>query len=145
MPRSYQTESDELLSGINVTPIVDVFVTLLIVFIVTASAIVNRSMPVELPRAATSEIVPPSVLNIAISRDGEIFLNGAPASLDDIPRAVESARARASEGTTLAGFVSADIAAPYGRFAEAVDRLRLAGISEIALDTQPAEVETARP
>ena len=66
MPRSYQTESDELLSGINVTPIVDVFVTLLIVFIVTASAIVNRSMPVELPRAATSEIVPPSVLNIAI-------------------------------------------------------------------------------
>lgn len=132
---------DELIGGVNVTPIVDVCLTLLVVFIVTASQVVNRSMPVTLPRAATSESAPPSILNIAIAKGGEVFLNGAPGSLADIPRAVEAARARVAEAgqadATLAGFVSADVEAPYGKFAEAVDRLRLAGVTEIALDTQP--------
>lgn len=133
---------DELIGGVNVTPIVDVCLTLLVVFIVTASQVVNRSMPVNLPKAATSESAPPSILNVAIARDGAVFLNGAPGSLSDIPAAVEAARVRAAasgadEGK-LAGFVSADVEAPYGRFAEAVDQLRLAGVTDIALDTQPA-------
>ncbi len=131
-------EEGELISGVNITPIVDVCLTLLIVFIVTASAMVNRSMPVQLPRAATAESAPPSILNIAISRTGEVFLNGAPGRLEDSPRAVEEARARTAAEARLAGFVSADVDAPYGRFAEAVDRLRLAGVTDIALDTQPA-------
>jgi biopolymer transport protein ExbD len=132
---------DELIGGVNITPIVDVCLTLLIVFIVTASTIVNRSMPVNLPKAATAESTPPSILNIAIAKGGEVFLNGAAGRLEDIPRVVEEARAKAAAlGTEgkLAGFVSADVEAPYGKFAEAVDRLRLAGVTEIALDTQPA-------
>jgi biopolymer transport protein ExbD len=130
---------DDLIGGVNITPIVDVCLTLLIIFIVTASSIVNRSMPVELPKAATAESTPPAVLNVAIDREGKVFLNGAPGRIEDIPAAVEDARRRAEASSTkLAGFVSADVAAPYGRFAEAVDRLRLAGVTEIALDTQPA-------
>ena len=131
-------EEGDLISGVNITPVVDVCLTLLIVFIVTASTMVNRSMPVQLPKAATAEAAPPSILNIAISRTGEVFLNGAPGQLDDIPRAVEEARARTTPEAKLAGFVSADVEAPYGKFAEAVDRLRLAGVTDIALDTQPA-------
>jgi biopolymer transport protein ExbD len=131
-------DESELIGGVNITPVVDVCLTLLIVFIVTASTMVNRSMPVQLPKAATAEAAPPSILNIAISRTGEVFLNGAPARLEDIPRAVEEARAGAAAETRLAGFVSADVEAPYGKFAEAVDRLRLAGVTDIALDTQPA-------
>lgn len=131
-------DEGELITGVNITPIVDVCLTLLIVFIVTASAMVNRSMPVQLPKAATAESAPPSILNVAISRTGEVSLNGAPGRLEDIPRAVEEARARSAADAKLAGFVSADVEAPYGKFAEAVDRLRLAGITDIALDTQPA-------
>ncbi len=138
MAASYGGGDEDLITGVNITPIVDVCLTLLIVFIVTASAMVNRSMPVQLPKAATSEAAPPSILNIAISRTGEVFLNGAPGTLDDIPRAVEEARARATAEAKLAGFVSADVDAPSGRCAEAVARLRLAGITDIALDTQPA-------
>lgn len=132
---------DELIGGVNVTPIVDVCLTLLVVFIVTASQVVNRSMPVELPRAASAESAPPSILNVAIARDGAVFLNGAPGRLEEIPAAVEAARRRAAESGSdakLSGFVSADVAAPYGKFAEAVDQLRLAGVTDIALDTQPA-------
>ena len=129
---------EDLIVGVNITPLVDVCLTLLIVFIVTASAIVNRNIPVTVPRAATTESAPPDVLNVAVLKDGTVWVNGAPSTLDAIPAAVEAARARASSGK-VAGFVSADVAAPYGRFAEAVDRLRLAGITEIALDTQPVE------
>ena len=131
-------DGEELIGGVNTTPLVDVTLTLLIVFIVTASFVVDRTMPVELPKAATAEATPPSLLNVAITAKGEIFLNGAPGRLEDIPAAVAAARARAtSPDAKLAGFVSADVAAPYGRFAEAVDRLRLAGVTDIALDTQP--------
>lgn len=139
MAGSYDTGGDDLIGGVNITPIVDVCLTLLIIFIVTASSIVTRSMPVELPKAASAESTPPAVLNVVIDRAGEVFLNGAPGRLDDIPAAAEEARRRAeATGAKLAGFVSADVAAPYGRFAEAVDRLRLAGVTEIALDTQPS-------
>lgn len=134
---------DELIGGVNITPIVDVCLTLLVVFIVTASQVVNRSMPVNLPKAASSESAPPSILNVAIARNGDVFINGAPARLQDIPRQVEAARARAASAgagadVKLAGFVSADVDAPYGKFAEAVDQLRLAGVNDIALDTQPS-------
>ena len=131
-------DGDELIGGVNTTPLVDVTLTLLIVFIVTASFVVDRTMPVELPKAASAEATSPSLLNVAITASGEVFLNGAPARLEDIPAAVAAARARApSPDAKLAGFVSADVAAPYGRFAAAVDQLRLAGVTEIALDTQP--------
>jgi biopolymer transport protein ExbD len=138
MAASYEGGDEELIGGVNTVPLVDVTLTLLIVFIVTASFVVDRALPVKLPAAATSEATPPSLLTITIAADGEVFLNGAPGTLDGIPRAVEEARARSgSPDAALAGFVSADVAAPYGKFAEAVDRLRLAGVTEIALDTQP--------
>ena len=126
MATSYdQGEGDELIGGVNTTPLVDVCLTLLIVFIVTASFVVDRSMPVQLPKAASAEASPPSLLTIAISASGQLFLNGAPGSLDDIPAAVAADRARAVEGSAaLAGFVSADVAAPYGTFAAAVDTAR---------------------
>ncbi len=132
---------EELIGGVNVTPIVDVCLTLLVVFIVTASQVVNRSMPVTLPRAASAESAPPSILNVAIARDGAVFIDGAPGRLEELPGAVEAARARAAAAggeTRLAGFVSADVEAPYGRFAAVVDLLRQAGVTDIALDTQPA-------
>jgi len=74
-----------------------------------------------------------------VLKGGEIWVNGAPSSLEAIPLAVEEAKAKLGPDQKLAGFVSADVAAPYGRFAEAVDRLRLSGVVEIALDTQPIE------
>jgi biopolymer transport protein ExbD len=151
MAGNWSSGDDELIGGVNITPIVDVCLTLLIVFIVTASSLVNRSMPMQLPRAASAESTPPSILNVAISRTGEIFLNGQPGRLEDIRPAVEEARARATDPEAkLAGFVSADVDAPYGKFAEAVDQLRLAGVADIALDTQPvaspdAPVPAAEP
>jgi len=130
--------ADELVTGVNITPIVDVALTLLIVFIVTSSLILSRSMPVELPRAASAVETATGLLTLTVAPGGQVYVNGQPAALDDIPRAVAEARRRLGPGQTLTGFVSADVAAPYGRFAEVVDRLRVEGVTEIALDTRPS-------
>jgi biopolymer transport protein ExbD len=135
---------DDLVTGVNITPIVDVALVLLIVFVVTSSLILSRSIPVELPRAATGTETVVGLLTLSVARGGDLYVNGQAASLDDIPGAVAEARRRLEPGQTLSGFVSADVAAPYGRFAEVVDRLRLAGVMDIALDTRPVAEPPAR-
>lgn len=133
-------DDDEPISGINVTPLVDVVLVLLIIFIVTASFLLKSAIPIELPTAATSETRPQSLLTVLVSRTGELFINGSPGTLDGLKAAVESA-ARAKEGDLkkVEAFVSADVAAQYGVFAKVVDRLRVLGVSAIALDTKPEE------
>ncbi|HTP52791.1 MAG TPA: biopolymer transporter ExbD [Anaeromyxobacteraceae bacterium] len=145
MIRDYGSDpADDLVTGVNITPIVDVALTLLIVFIVTSSLILSRSMPVELPRAASAVETAAGLLTLAVARGGEVYVNGQPATIEDIPRAVAEARKRLPPGQPLTGFISADVHAPYGRFAEVVDRLRIEGVTEIALDTKPAPEATPR-
>jgi biopolymer transport protein ExbD len=131
--------ADDLVTGVNITPIVDVALVLLIVFLVTSSLIVSRSIEVEVPRAATASETAVGLLAIVVTASGELYVNGQPARLEDLPRAVAEARRRIDPGQKLSGFVSADVAAPYGRFAAVVDRLRLEGVTDIALDTKPVE------
>jgi biopolymer transport protein ExbD len=133
-------DGDEVISGINVTPLVDVVLVLLIIFIVTASFIMKSAIPVELPAAASGEQRAQGLLAITVARDGAIGINGQPASLAALPDAV--ARASAAQGgdaRRVEAFVSADVAAPYGQFAGVVDRLRVLGVTSIALDTRPED------
>jgi biopolymer transport protein ExbD len=134
----------DLVTGVNVTPLVDVMLVLLVIFIVTASFVVNPSIPLELPRAASASETPPDVLALVVTRDGTLYVDGRPAQVTELPAAVAAARARLGGGRTLTAFVSADVQAPYGRFAEVVDRLRVEGVTDIALDTRPAAEVPAR-
>jgi biopolymer transport protein ExbD len=131
--------TDDLVTGVNITPIVDVALVLLIVFLVTSSLIVSRSIQVEVPRAATGAETAVGLLALVVASGGEIYVNGQPARLEDVPRAVAEARRRLEPGQKLTGFVSADVSAPYGRFAQVVDVLRQEGVVDIALDTKPIE------
>ena len=133
-------DNDDVISGINVTPLVDIVLVILVIFMVTTTFVMQRSIPVTLPRATTGEASPGGLLNIAVTKDGAIYLNGERRELDGIAAAVEAARSRTSPGKEVSAFVSADVAAQYGLFAQVVDRLRLSGVTEIALDTQPADL-----
>lgn len=133
-------DDDDIISGINVTPLVDVVLVLLVIFIVTASFLLKSTIPVELPAAASAEQTPSGLLTVVVARDGAVSVNGQPGGLDALDAAVSSAAAtRDGRRDAVDAFVSADVGAPYGRFAEVVDRLRVAGVVKVALDTRPAE------
>lgn len=126
---------DEIISGINITPLVDIVLVILIIFIVTASFVLRNNIPVELPKAATGQDSTAGLLNLAIDKQGDLFVNGKPSSLEALPEAVEAARAKELK---VSAFIAADVSAQYGAFARVVDRLRQEGVTDIALDTQPA-------
>ena len=145
MAASFQ-QDDDIISGINVTPLVDIILVVLIIFIVTASLVLRTNVPVELPKAQTAEQSVEGLINLAVTSDGELFLNGRPGKLDDISALVTQAREKARErGGKVSAFISADVNARYGKFAEVLDRLRLEGVTDIALDTKPPEIADPQP
>ncbi len=140
-------DNDDIISGINVTPLVDIVLVILIIFIVTASFVFRNTMDMQLPRSASAEQRTGGLLNLALTADGELLIDGQPAAERDIAAAVRNARDeldRKGAGGEVSAFVSADVATQYGRFARVVDRLRLAGVAEIALDTQPLDLDEVR-
>ena len=142
MPLQTQLDQDEIIAGINVTPLVDVAFVVLIIFIVTASVVLKDNIPVDLPQAQTAEDSKSGLLNVGITSKGSIYINGNPGSLDVIAEAVRLARLQLEgQGQQLTAFISADVKAEYGKFAQVVDRLRMEGVVDIALDTQPMDRE----
>ena len=73
-------DDDDIITDINVTPLVDVVLVLLIILMVTATAIVSKTIPMELPTAATPEAVPttPTTFAISIDAEGELYLDRDP-------------------------------------------------------------------
>ena len=69
-------DDDEPITGINIIPLVDIVLVVLIIFMVTASYIVTPAIRVELPKAASGEPVANTVLSLVLTREGEMFLNG---------------------------------------------------------------------
>jgi len=132
---------DEIISGINVTPLVDIILVVLIIFIVTASLVLRNNIPVDLPQAQTSEQSVEGLINLAVTSEGELYLNGRPGKIEDIPAVVAEARQKVKDnGGKVSAFISADVQARYGKFAEVIDQLRLEKVTDIALDTKPPEI-----
>ncbi len=138
-------QDDDIISGINVTPLVDIILVVLIIFIVTASLVLRHNIPVELPQAKTGEQSVDGLINLAVTAEGNLYLNGRPGVLEDIPALVAKVRQKIKDsGGKVSAFISADTQARYGKFAVVIDRLRLEGVSDIALDTQPPDLVKER-
>ncbi len=138
------------LAEINVTPLVDVMLVLLIIFMVSAP-LLTAGVPLNLPKtdaAAVNDQTQP--ITVSVKRDGEIYLGEEPVSLDALPDRVQAAGARAgpaaggpaaggqaseSQGAAKPIFVRADGAAPYSVVAQVMARLSTSGFSAIDLIT----------
>jgi len=120
------------ITGINVTPLVDVTLVLLIVFMVTAKVIVSQAIPMPLPKASTPTAVQ-TTLAVAVTAEGKLTLDGAPmADADALSRAT---KARVGDPATAAdthAVIAADRGARHGAVIGAVDALRTAGVTKIA-------------
>lgn len=125
---------DGLLAEINVTPLVDVMLVLLIVFMVTAPMLV-AGIQVELPRGgAAGEIPEEDVVALAIDRDGILFVEDEPLH----PRLLEERlRAEMLGGRRIAVRLRADAAVDYGAVVRVLDVAQRAGVVDIGLVTRP--------
>ncbi|MBI5070109.1 MAG: biopolymer transporter ExbD [Deltaproteobacteria bacterium] len=124
-------EGDEPIAAINVTPLVDIMLVLLIIFMVTATYVARREIAVDLPRAAAGgEALPPTVA-FAVDAGGLLFVDGAPASPEEARRAVRQAVARSPEARAL---ISADRATSHGRVVEVIDLVKGEGMVRFAID-----------
>ena len=137
------SQDDDIISGINVTPLVDIVLVILIIFIVTASFVFKNNIDMKLPVAESAQQTTGGLLNLAIQEDGQLYINGKASAIDDIPAAVAETKTRLAaqnKAISVTAFVAADVKTQYGAFAGVVDRLRLEGVTEIALDTQPMDL-----
>jgi biopolymer transport protein TolR len=131
-----EESGDDMIAAINVTPLVDITLVLLIIFMVTATYVVREAIEVDLPRAASGgETVGPT-LAFAIDREGKLFLDGTPATLDAAREAVRTAVARSPEARAL---ISADRAVSHGRVIEVIDLVKQEGLTRFAIDVERAD------
>jgi biopolymer transport protein ExbD len=133
-------DDDDLITDINVTPLVDVVLVLLIILMVTATAIVSKTLPVELPNAATSESTPstPRTLGITIDEDGDLFLDRDPVSLSELEAEVRAAHA---EDPDVRAILAADGRIRHARVVQIIDLLRRLEVTKFAINVREADLE----
>ena len=125
-----------IISGINVTPLVDVMLVLLVIFIVTAKIIVTPAVPLDLPHAAHAEEVQ-VVLSVILPVRGPTLVNGAALPSEDALQ--ETARAAMAGDPELRAVIQADGQVPHWRVIHALDQLKGAGLTRIAFGALPVE------
>lgn len=129
------TDEDEI-TGINVTPLVDVMLVLLIIFMVTATYIVNQSINVQLPKAETADTTETSKnLGFVLDADSKLYLDGNPINFEDIPAAIAEAQNKAA-GAAVNALISADKTTPHGMVVKLIDAVRKYGITDFAINVE---------
>ena len=124
-------------ADINVTPLVDVMLVLLVIFMVTAPML-TAGIQVDLPRAAAARLTPPEPpLELGLTRDGELFLGKEPIAEPALePRLV----ALHAESPDRALHLRADRGIEYGEVLRVMALVQRAGIQRVALVSQPVTV-----
>ena len=130
-------DDEDMIGGINVTPLVDITLVLLIIFIATSSIIVKAEMGMELPDARTAQDREPGGVNVSIDALELMTFNGAPVA--NIAELRQSLDLEAKKDPKVKVVVSADHHLKYEKVAGVIDAVRRAGISNFSLDVQKIE------
>jgi len=144
MPRRRQRKTGELVASaeINITSLVDVAFTLLVIFIITAP-ILQGGVEVSIPRAEAAPITSPEGVVVSITREGQIFIGDAPASWEEfsaaLPEVVRREQARSI-------YLRADEGVPYGRVLQVLGAMKALDVATVGLvaEPEPAQARTAR-
>ena len=126
-----------IIAEINVTPLVDIMLVLLIIFMLTAHLIAKQAIEIELPRAAQSTALPPTTLAIALKADGAIFLNDKPITPDALRAAIKDAVARDPRSQAI---IAGDKRVSHGRVVWVLDTVKSLGITQFAIQIDPAAI-----
>ena len=136
MAMAVRNEGSKVNSNINVTPMVDVMLVLLIIFMVI-TPMLNNKVNVDLPKADSAIVMEDAnkedAVTIAVTRDGRTFLGGDQVTLDDLGPKIT---AKLENKTNKQVYMRADARANYGKVMDAVDGVRAAGVSQLGLLTE---------
>jgi len=119
--------------GINVTPMVDVVLVLLVIMMVSATYIVSQSLKVELPKTASSDESTPSIAAVTLAKDGKTFFNNEPVDEATLIAKLRGAKAQNAEINLI---ISADKAAPHGSVVHVIDLAKVEGILKFAINVE---------
>ncbi len=128
-------DHDDSISEINVVPLVDIILVVLIIFMVTAPMFMKPSINVNLPKAASGEQTTPSQLNITLAKDGRVLVNGTASSDDEIKRlAVDEV----TKNAEIQAIISADKDVAHGSVVRVLDIVKTAGVKKFAISIEKA-------
>lgn len=130
----FDTRRRRFLAEINVIPLVDVVLVLLIIFMVTAPML-YRGMDVKLPTSQTNTIKPEERLILTVERNQKVYLDKDPLSLEQLEFKLRQAKQRNPD---VAIYLRADRTVPYGTVVRVMDEVKRAGIEKLGMVTDPA-------
>jgi len=129
---------EEAISDINVVPLVDIVLVVLIIFMVTAPAMMKPSMPVQLPSAASGDESEPSLLQVAIDSEGQVFVNNHAAEEGEVRRISAE---QAERNPEVQAVIAADREVPHGTVIRVLDWVKSGGVKKFAVTTDRAMEE----
>ncbi len=128
-------DSDQDITDINVTPLVDITLVLLIVFMVTAKLVMSQAVPLDLPKAATTSAVS-TVLTVSVDEHGKLSANGT--ALAHAAALLSLSRAELAKTPDLRAVIAASARTPHGEVMAVLDTLRTAGLAKVAFAAEKA-------
>ncbi len=134
-------QEDEPIVGINVTPLVDVVLVLLIILMVTAGYIVSKGIPVDLPKGATGETTT-TTLALSIDREGQVYLDAEQLEPEALRLRIRQAHAADPETRAV---IAADESSRHREVVKVIDLLRQEGVTRFAINVDPEQLATSSP
>jgi biopolymer transport protein ExbD len=135
MAGSAQQDDGEI-TGINVTPLVDIMLVLLIIFMVTATYIVKEAIEIDLPKAAAGGESTNKTLAIVITREGKSYLDGVETTEEALIKKIEETPGKKEDMQAL---ISADKEAMHGAVVRMLDLLKTQGVTKFAIEIERAK------
>ncbi len=132
-----ETRHRRFMAEINVIPLVDVVLVLLVIFMVTAPML-YRGIDINLPKSATNTIKPEMRAVLSIERDQRLYLDKDPVSIVQLERKLRALKDQSSE---VSIFLRADREVPYGTVVQVMDSIKKAGIEKLGMVTDPTGAE----
>ncbi len=123
-------DQEDPISEINVVPLVDIILVVLIIFMVTAPMFMKPAIKVNLPKASSGESQEETQLSITLGSDGRAFFNGSLATDDDIR--IKSAE-KLAKNPEIQAVIAADKDVPHGRVVSVMDIIKTVGVKKFAI------------
>jgi biopolymer transport protein ExbD len=129
-------DDESVISDINVTPLVDIMLCLLVIFMVTTTVVVADSIKVDLPKASTGDSTEPSTITVVYTKEGQLVLNGEKSDEAGLRAKIQQELA---ENKDVQAIIGADRSVTHGEVIHIIDVVKQEGIVKFALNIEQTD------